>query len=186
MVDGAGKNKVKFDIGGMICPGSNRQAESGATRKTCGGPWELTMALERRLRRLFLVSHVGRFAVRLLKRVVLFAPSNGVVRMLIVSLVMELLVGGPSMYKDGGYVFHQCTSTVFDMLCVLYMDERMVSGMASCMGTIPPWWYTPIRILIAPLKSAHAIQKRLRHTRDSGMVTQVRMSGIHGRRNRGS
>lgn len=85
----------------------------------------------------------------------------------------------PRSHSGGEYVFHQ--KTVAEGMWCVVLDETM-SRIANCVGTTPPWWYTPMRKPMAALKMTHTARRR----RERRMGTQLRRRGTAGRRKRGS
>ena len=60
-------------------------------------------------------------------------------------------------------------------------------GIASCAGTMPAWWYEPIKMARRTLKTAQVPQNRLMRVSEcSGRRKQVRKSGTQGMRKRAS
>lgn len=109
-----GSVNVKFEIGGMavFCSGnhrveSKRNAANGATRNVwCLSP-EGMIALLNFENRDWLSSHGGRRNSRAVSRVVRFTPKSGFACTSSSSFVVGLRMSAPSMYNEGGYVFHQ-------------------------------------------------------------------------------
>ena len=101
-----GRVNEKFDMFGTVEESSNRNAANGAARKTSCCV-DGMMTFENLLSILCWSEHRGRLEARLDASVVPMAPSSGVVLMFRAASVLGLCIGAPSMYEEGGYVFHQ-------------------------------------------------------------------------------